>query len=107
MKETELNNAVNSGKIVCVGRYWSGRVEGIEIRDKANPNGPRKHYNIARETILGEADPITVTRFLKDNEDPGTWKPAAKKMDRVVVVLSGMKVDKGTIALNGTVEPLV
>ena len=79
--------AVNSGKIICVGMYWSGKVETIDIRDKKNPSGPRRTFHIARETVLGENDPLTVSRFLKDDEDPTKWVPAAKKMEKVVVVV--------------------
>jgi len=106
MKNSELMAAVNSGRIVCVGEYWSGVCETITTRDKNSKTGGSREFHIARETILTEKEPIVITRFLRDDEPHDKWAPSAKKRQKVVVFIQGMEIERGTVRLNGTVEAL-
>jgi len=87
-----------------VGKYWSGGVTEITFRDKKT--GQSKTAHVIRETVLTATEPMAVTRFLKDDENPAAWKPSAKKMDDVFVRISGMSVERGAISLQGTLEPI-
>lgn len=105
MKKAELINHVMSGKIICVGQYWSGRVEQITARDQKN-GGARRVFNVVRETILTDKDPIIVSRFLGDNEKAENWKPSATRNQQVVVNITGYQAHNGTVTLNGVIEPI-
>jgi hypothetical protein len=104
MKTDKLMEMVLSGKTVTVGLYWSGKLEEFDARDKKT--GQARHYKVARETVLTETDPVTVTRFLKDDERADVWKPAAKKNQKVVVLTTGLTNQNGTVTIQGTIEPL-
>lgn len=104
MKTTELNNLVQSGAIVMVGIYWGGRLDPVTMRDQKT--GQKREAHVARETVMGENDPVSVTRWLGDDEKPENWKPTAKKMDKVVIRIKSMSQERGGVVINGTIEKL-
>lgn len=106
MKKAELAQAVERGEVVCVGSYWSGRIDKTSVRDKKDPKGQRHDAWVTRETIMTEKEPISVTRWLKDGEKPEEWKPSATRGTRVVVRVTGMEINLGAVNLSGTIEPL-
>jgi len=106
MKQAELVKLQDAGEITCQGMYWSGRLDKTMLRDKQNPGGARREAYVVRETIMTERDPISVSRWLKDDEKPADWKPSASKGDRVVVVVRGMEVNLGSTTLQGNIEKL-
>lgn len=105
MKESELQKSVLSGKCLCVGQYVSGRLDTVNYRDKKN-GGEQRTATVAREVILGDADPLVVSRWLKDDEDPKKWAPSANRGDRVVVFITGMNQERGGVVVQGTIERL-
>lgn len=107
MKQAELMKVVESGKIVMVGTYWSGRLDKVSIRDRNAQGGPRRDSFVAREVVMTDNDPVVITRWLRDGENPDLWKPAAQKNERVVVVIQSMSSENGTIKLTGLVERFV
>lgn len=89
---------------MMLAKYFVGELQTIEIRNKQNGQA-RKAY-IAREQLLTKKNAIVVTRFLKDTEDPLTWKPSAAEGELVVVRITGYEVDRGNIKVSGMVEPV-
>jgi len=105
MKQAELQTILENGTVIMKGVYWSGKVETINVRAKSE-GGPRRSMHVVRETVLTEKDPISVTRWLDDNQKPEDFKPAAAKNKPVVVIVTGMKTEQGVMKLTGTVYPL-
>lgn len=105
MKESELLKSVLSGRVVCVGQYCSGRLDTVNYRDKKN-GGEQRTANVAREVILGDGDPLVISRWLKDDENPKAWAPSANKGERVVVFVVGMSQERGGVVVQGTIEKL-
>jgi len=106
MKSADLLKVVESGKIVCVGTYWNGKVEAISMRANV-AGGPRRVGHVIHETVLGESEPMVGTRFLRDDEPSETWKPSAKKGEKVVCLIQGVQMNNGIPVLRGTIECLV
>lgn len=104
MKKAELLDFVNKGEVVCVGTYWSGRLDKTSIRDKTS--GARRDAYVVRETIMTDKDPLSVTRWLRDEEKPETWKPSAKRSETVLVRVTRMETNSGVTTLSGTIEVL-
>jgi len=94
------------GERLQVGQYWAGGVSAISVRAKVL-GGPRGTSFVVRETVLTDAEPIAVTRWLNDGEKPEDWKPSAKRGDQVVIRISGMEMVQGAVVLQGKIEPLV
>lgn len=107
MKQAELIGTVQSGKVVLVGTYWAGRLDKVTIRDKSKEGGPRRESFVSRETVMTENDPVIITRWLRDTENPDQWKPAAQRGEKVVVFVQSMSVENGSIKLTGVVERIV
>lgn len=105
MTQTQLAKMIDDGAIVVKGTYWSGRIDTITMRSRTE-GGPRREGHIIRETILTDTDPIIISRFMRDEEKPESWKPSAKKQDKVIVRIQSMKVENGTIILQGPIEQL-
>jgi len=106
MTKAEVMKMVEGGAIVCVGMYWSGRLEKITMRSTVE-GGPRREAYVAREIVMTDKDPIVISRFLPDSEKPENWKPSAKKNDAVVCIVTTMESQNGQVVLSGTIEPLV
>lgn len=106
MKQEQFAKMIEDGAIFVKGTYWSGRVEKISMRS-LTPGGARREGHVIRETILTESDSIVISRFMRDDENVESWKPSAKKMDKVVCRIRSMKVDNGNIILDGTIETLI
>lgn len=100
MKNSELLKIVEAGEIVCVGTFFSGRVDKISFRDSRN-GGARREALVSREVILTEKDPIAVTRFLPDGAKAEEWKASATRGDKVMVRVQGMSTDRGAVTLQG------
>lgn len=107
IKAVDLTKALESGKIAMVGTYWSGRIDVVNVRDKANPGGPRRQSHVVRETVMTETDPVTVTRWLRDGDKPDMWHPSSSKGKKVVVWVQSMSSENGMIKLGGHIEELV
>jgi hypothetical protein len=105
MKQAELAQALDKGEIIMKGIYWTGEVQTITMRD--GQSGKRREAHVVRETVMRDKGSTVVSRFMGDDEDFTAWKPSAKKMETVIVRITGMSVDKGNVTLNGVVEPLV
>lgn len=104
MKQAELNTVVNSGAIVCVATFLSGRCETISIRDKQT--GGRRAAHVVKEICLTDTDPVVVSRWLKDGEKPEDYKVPFKKGQKVVIRIRP-DGSNGIPQLNGTCEELV
>lgn len=107
MTQTQFDKLLNDGNVVLLGTWWSGRIETISMRDKtAGANGARRTAYVLRQTVMTEKDPIPVSRWLKDGEDPEKILMPAKRGDKVVVVVSSMETSNGQMNIGGVVEPL-
>jgi len=109
MKASQIGQAVIGGAVLIVGTYFSGRVERISVRDKSpGANGQRKDMLIAKEVMMTEKEPFTVTSFLPDasRETETAWQPSAKKGDRVVVHLRSFEERMGNKTGSGLIEVL-
>lgn len=104
MKNTELMAAVNAGGIFCVGTLLNSRIDKIQIRDKTS--GQRRDSFVFRAVVITENDAVTVTRFLRDGENPDTFKVPVKKGEKLVVRVTGAETTRGSLVLNGEIEPL-
>jgi len=89
-----------------IGTYWAGRVDEISMRSQT-AGGPRRTAYVTHETVMTERDPVVISRFMGDNEDPKNWKPAAAKNTKVCVRVTGASMENGVMKLRGVVEPLV
>jgi len=109
MKLSEVGNSVLAGQVLLVGTYFSGRVDRISVRDKSpGANGARKDMLIAKEIIMTEREPITITAFLPDatQETERGWKPSAKKNDKVVVEVRTLEESYGNKSASGKIVPV-
>jgi len=109
MKANQIGTAVLNGDILVVGTYFSGRVERISVRDKSpGANGARKDMLIAKEVIMTEKEPISITQFLPDasTETEQAWSPSAKKGDRIIVRLRSLEEKLGNKQAAGKIEVL-
>lgn len=109
MKVADITKAVLGGDVLIVGTYFSGRVQRITVRDKSpGANGAKKDLLIAKEIVMTEREPFTVSQFLPDSsiETEKAWAPSAKKGDAVVVVLRSLKEDLGNKSGDGKITLL-
>jgi len=104
MKENQILAAVMAGKVVCVGTYLSGKADTINVRDKKT--GAAREMVVTRQILITETEPIAVTGWLRDGEKAETFRPAAKKGDRVIVEVTKMEVNMGQVTMAGTISVL-
>lgn len=105
MTQKEMAAMVEMGGVFATGSYWSGRIDTLSLRDPKTTE--RRVAYVTREVILGDADPIPVSRFLRDGENPTEWKPSAKRGQKCVVKVTSMETQSGNISLRGTIEPVI
>jgi len=94
------------GQILVVAKYDSGRAEDLNLRDKANPGGPRRSTAVVRQVILTATDPMTVTEWLPDGQTASSWKPQFTRGQKVVCVVSKLESRNGLPSLAGKLEAL-
>lgn len=97
----QLIERLFAGQIMCVGKYWSGRIEKIMVRDKTSTTGARRVSYLIRQTILTDADPLTLTEFAPDGFDPDSWDPPFAKNEDVVALVKGIESKEGVVKLRG------
>lgn len=107
MKQAEVQKVIDSGKVVMTGTYWSGKLDTIMIRDRNKEGGPRRESHVAREVVMTETDPVIITRWLRDGEKPDLWQPAARRGEKVLVLVQSMSTENGSVKLGGIVERIV
>lgn len=107
MKQKDLLPTMLGGQQLLVGVYWAGKLDTMTLRDKTT-KAPRQAH-VARETVLTDTEAVVVTQWMPDDMkelDIQNWKPAHKRMARVVVVVTENESVQGFKRYTGRIEPL-
>lgn len=105
MKSNELLANLNKGVPMLVGTYHFGHIEKISVRAQ-DGSGRRREAHVVHETILTETSAVSCERYLRDEENPDSWKPSAKKGQNVVIKIVKFVTERGGTKVSGVVEPI-
>lgn len=101
MKASELMKGLMQGQQLIVAKYWAGRVEEVNYRDKQS--GQTKKMRVVRETILLDGEAAVVTRIL--NDDKEAFDNPFKRGESVVVFITSAETIQGFRRYQGKIEP--
>jgi len=106
MKQSQLVNAVESGKLLVVGSVVFFKKDVVPYRDKQT--GKPATFNKIEYSVVTARGVWFVqpdTRKIKDF-DMNTFANPFKNGQRVVVEVESMITEKGQVTVSGNIEPL-
>jgi hypothetical protein len=104
MKKAELVTKVMAGEPLVVVEYRTGAVETISYRDKTT--GRAASFSKVTHNVEAGPKNITVSQRLGDDQDPKAWVQSIKKGSMAVLILEGLRRERGVWSADGHLEAL-
>jgi len=104
MKTKDLLEAVQAGKLVAVVVWWAGEARVMRWNDRETKQ--KREMRLVEHSVLVDAGTIKVTERLPDDADVSKIKVPFKRMQKVVLHIESITVEKGSTRASGTLEPL-
>jgi len=104
IKPEELAKKFQAGFIGFVGEFRFSSAETMKWRDKTT--GKAMTAPILRHTVETATATVSITERVEDDFDVKAFVPEFKKGDRVMVELTELENERGSLKGRGTLTPL-